>query len=428
MNVADSKTPAVVGAVAQAGPSRWVRRAKVTGYAAALIGLLAVVVWMMFWPQLDGHYTGDAGHLTVDVVTEGNATHVTLSGDAVPPGQQGRMSADLGFTSVTFAPDAPDRKVLERQALVFHPFRNGPGQYELVSGSRTVALTKSTPGSRFTRAHPYWAMLAVTVSLVGFMAYSLYEKAKSEPENIYTMCYVYCLVLAASLIVLWAAAYLGMFGLDGAPRNAIARAIVWGVEYFLAVPEDCAVLLGILAIVVAPQWVAYVLSGLVGAARRSRHVVVTGKWVALFISKAFLSASAVALAIVVVGSYYAWLTPGPLNVFANVLTAVMLLMIGLTIFCFVPFREAKGRIAPPRVRRNHRFMRRKMRRPARAVAEQIEQEAREAAQRRRAVLHAVHCACCRGRWRCAASHGRAAWWLGYLYRARLHLFSGSRRR
>jgi len=65
---------------------------------------------------------------------------------------------------------------------------------------------------------------------------------------------LYCLVLTESLIVLGAAAYLGMFGFDGVPRNPIARAIVWGVEYFLAVPEDCAVLLGILVIVVVPQW------------------------------------------------------------------------------------------------------------------------------------------------------------------------------
>ncbi|WP_156967252.1 hypothetical protein [Paraburkholderia ferrariae] len=163
------------------------------------------------------------------------------------------------------------------------------------------------------------------------------------------------------------------------------------------------------------------LSGAVGAARRSRHVVVTGKVVAMFISRAFLSASAVALAIVVVGSYYAWLTPGPLNVLANVMTAVMLLMIGLMIFCLVPVKDAKGRVAPQRVRRNHKRMRRKMRKPARAIAEQIEREAREAAQRRREALHAMHCACGRGGWVWDASHGWAAWW-------HRHLFRGSRRR
>ncbi|WP_321916972.1 MULTISPECIES: hypothetical protein [unclassified Paraburkholderia] len=408
MSIANDKTPADV----PAGSSRWLHRARVTGGAALLIGFVALVVWLMFWPQLDGHYTGDAGSLTVDVVFDGAAAHVTMSGDAVPPGQQGRMNADRGFTTVTFGPDA-----MNRQVLVFHPFRNGPGQYELVSGCRSVTLTKSTPGSRFGRAHPYLAMFLLTVSLVSFMAYTLNEKAKSEPENIYTMWYLYCLVLTASLIVLGAAAYLGMFGFDGVPRNAIARAIVWGVEYFLAVPEDCAVFLGILAIVVVPQWGAYMLSGGVGAARRSRHVVSTGKCVALFISKAFLSASAVALAIVAVGSYYAWLTPGPLNVLANVLTAVLLLLIGLMIFCFVPVREAKRRVAPQPVRRNHKWMRRKMRKPARAVAEQIEREAREAAQRRRAVLHAVHCACGRGRWVWEASHGRAEWWRRTLFRA-----------
>ncbi|CAM2157945.1 conserved membrane hypothetical protein [Paraburkholderia tropica] len=397
MSIANDIKRAIARTFARAGRSRWLRRAKVTVGAAMLIGFLALIVWAMFWPQLDGHYTGDVGGLTVDVVFDAKATHVTLSGDAVPPGQQGRMNADRGFTTVTFGPDAPDRKVLERQTLVFHPFRNGPGQYELLSGCRSVALTKSTPGNRFGRAHPYLAMFLLTVGMVAFMAYSLNEKAKSEPENIYTMWYLYCLVLTASLIVLGAAAYLGMFGFDGVPRNAIARAIVWGVEYFLAVPEDCAVLVGILVLVVLPQWAAYTLSGGVGAARRSRHVVSTGKWVALLISKAFLSASAVALAIVAIGSYYAWLTPGPLNVLANVGTALILLMLGLMIFCFVPVREAKRRVAPQRVRRNHKWMRRKMRRPAREVAEQIEREAREAVQPHDR-LPVFRCECGRGQW------------------------------
>ncbi|WP_028229218.1 hypothetical protein [Paraburkholderia ferrariae] len=187
MSIANDRTPPVVQVVAPAGRSRWLRRAKVSGGAARLVGFLALVVWGMFWPQLDGHYTGDAGRLTVDVVFDGKATHVTLSGEAAPPGPQGRMNADRGFTTVTFGPDVPDRQVLERQALMFHPFRNGPGQYELASGCRSVALTKSTPGSRFGRAHPYLAMFLLTVGLVGLMAYSLNEKAKSEPENIYTM-------------------------------------------------------------------------------------------------------------------------------------------------------------------------------------------------------------------------------------------------
>lgn len=412
MSIANDRTPAVV----PAGRSRWLHRARVSGGAALLIGFVVLVVWLMFWPQLDGHYSADAGSLTIDVVFDGAAAHVTMSGDAVPPGLQGRMNANRGFTTVTFGPD-----VLNRQMLVFHPFRNGPGQYELVSGCRSVTLTKSTPGSRFGRAHPYLAMLLVTVSLLAFMAYALNEKAKSEPENISPMWYVYCLVFLVSLIALAGTGASGMFGFDGVPRNAIARAIVWGADWFLAVQEDCTVLLGILAIVVLPQWGAYVLGGGVGAARRSRHVVSTGKLVALFIAKTFISASAVALAIVVVGSYYAWLAPGPLNVFANVLTAIMLLMLGLMIFCFVPLKKAKGRIAPQWVRRNHRWMRRNLRKPAGEVARQIEQEAREAAQRRREVLLGVRCACRRGRCVWDASHGRAAWW-------RRTLFRGWRRR
>ncbi|WP_321867720.1 hypothetical protein [Paraburkholderia tropica] len=258
--------------VVPAGRWRWMLR---TGIAVATIAVVALAVWLVFWPQLDGHYTGDGGSLTVDVVSDDAGAHVTMAGEALPPGLTGRMNAERDFTTVAFGPD-----VLNRQVLVFHPFRSGPWQYDLVSGCRSVRLIKSTPGSRFVLAHPYLAVLLVTAGMLYFMGWVLKEKAKGEPEAIFPMWLAYFVAFFGSVGVLLWAGDSGWFGFDGTPRNLVAQVIVQSVDWFLAVNDESTLLLGVLAMFVFPQWCAYIFAGASGAARRSRFVVFAWKWVA----------------------------------------------------------------------------------------------------------------------------------------------------
>lgn len=221
------------------------------------------------------------------------------------------------------------------------------------------------------------------------------------------MWLAYFVAFFASVGVLVWAGDSGMCGFDGVPRNLVAQIIVRAADWFLAVNDECSLLLGFLTMFVLPQWCAYLFAGASGAARRSRFVVFAWKWVALFIAKAFISASAVLMGIVLVGSYYGWLNPEPLIVVANAMTAMLLLIPGLGIFCTVPLKTTQGRIVSRRVRRVHKWMRRSLRKTEGDVARQIEREAREAAQQQRDVLHAVRCACGHGRWVCRKSRAPA---------------------
>ncbi|MEX3936432.1 hypothetical protein AB4Y32_32450 [Paraburkholderia phymatum] len=204
---------------------------------------------------------------------------------------------------------------------------------------------------------PLSDFLVVTVGVLCFMGWVLNQKAKGEPEAIFPMWLAFFVAFFASTGVLGWAGNAGMFGFDGVPRNPVAQVIVRGAEWFLAVNDESALLLGILAMFVLSQWCAYLAAGASGAARRSRFVVFAWKWVALFIAKAFISASAVLLGIVLVGSYYAWLNPEPLNVCANAMTALLLLIPGVAIFCTVPLKKAEGRTVSRRVRRIHKWTR-----------------------------------------------------------------------
>ncbi|MFM0016702.1 hypothetical protein [Paraburkholderia sediminicola] len=254
MTMPNVDTPAVTS---ESGSSRF-RRVCVS---IAVVTAVVVFVWIVLWPQLDGHYTSNAGEITVDVAFDSSGTHVTLSGDAGADGAERRMEGTRAFTTVSFGTD-----ILQRKVLVFHPFYSGPGQYKLVSGCRSVILNKSTLGSRFVLAHPYVTILGVTAGLLVFMGYVLNQKAQSEPEAIFPMWLAYFVAFFASAGVLGWAGSSGMFGLDGVPRNLVARAIVRGTDWFLAVNDECTLLLAILAMIVLPQWCAYIAAGFSGAA------------------------------------------------------------------------------------------------------------------------------------------------------------------
>jgi hypothetical protein len=148
---------------------------------------------------------------------------------------------------------------------------------------------------------------------------------------------------------------------------------VAGTGFFVDVAPECGALLIALALIVLPQWFAYEMSGLSGAARRSRFVWIAWKWAALLIAKSFISASAIALSIALVGGYFGWVSSEPRGVAANVLAALMLLGFGIFLLCVVPTRPRQG-MPGKTVRRVHRHMRRRLRRGPGEIAAQLQRE------------------------------------------------------
>jgi len=128
--------------------------------------------------------------------------------------------------------------------------------------------------------------------------------------------------------------------------------------------QECGILLGLLAFVAFTQWCAYFMAGLSGG--------FTWKWVALLIAKALISASAVALGVVLVGSHFGWLDAEPLHVVANVMAALLLLIPGLGVFCTVPLKRKKGRPVPRLTRRVHCWMLRRMRKRPGEMASKLQ--------------------------------------------------------
>nr|WP_199242099.1 hypothetical protein [Paraburkholderia sp. BL8N3] len=245
---------------------------------------------------------------------------------------------------------------IERAALVFHPF--SVESYELVTGSGKTQLNKSTWLTRFALAHPLVTLAVLAAVMSVGMLIMVENKAKTDPHVIHPMWLAYFSALIFSTIVLIVSGEGHIFDYEGNPQTAVARAIVAGAEFFLDVIPECSALSVVLALFVLPQWLAYGMAGLSGAARRSRFVWIAWKWVVLLIAKSFISASAIALSIALVGAYYGWVSSEPRGIAASVLAALMLLGFGIFLLCIVPTGPAKRRVAGKTVRRFHRHMRR----------------------------------------------------------------------
>ncbi|SAL51612.1 hypothetical protein AWB70_04222 [Caballeronia cordobensis] len=330
------------------------RRIRITLLSILAISAWCALAWLWLWPQLEGHYVADHGKITVDVTRHRGETQVSLS----------RERGDGDFKITHFHSNAEFSKVqfgdgLETQDLVFRPLETS--HYTLTSGCGSIPLDKQTTISALVRAHPYTAVVFAALCMIAFMLHVVNEKAKAEPEVIYPMWAAYFGALFGSSFVLFAAGESGIFGFDGEPRNALARGILAAIEYSLDLQQEVFLLLGLLAFVSLTQWCAYLMAGLSGAARRPHFIWTTWKWVALLTAKALISASAVALSVVLVGGHFGWLSAEPLSIVGNALTSLLLLIPGLVVFCMVPLNRKKGRPVPKGTRSVHRWMIRRMR-------------------------------------------------------------------
>jgi hypothetical protein len=327
--------------------------------------IVAGWLWLFSWPHFEGNYVGAGGLTTVQVTSRGGRLQVAVSrreGDTV---QNSVSGATTDYTTLLFGDG------IERGALVFHPFN--ARSYELVTGSGRTRLSKNTWVSQLAVAHPLAALALISAAMAVWMLAMVGNKAKTDPHMIHPMWLAYFVALFFSTAILLLAGEAHIFNYDGEPQNAVARAIVAGTGFFVDVVPECGALLIALALIVLPQWFAYGMSGLSGAARRSRFVWIAWKWAALLIAKSFISASAIALSIALVGGYFGWVSSEPRGVAANVLAALMLLGFGIFLLCVVPTRPKQG-MPGKTVRRVHRHMRRRLRRGPGEIAAQLQRE------------------------------------------------------
>ncbi|WP_175773341.1 hypothetical protein [Paraburkholderia phenazinium] len=342
--------------------ARAFRLAIVAAFPAVVIGWL----WLFTWPHFEGEYIGNGGLTKVEVTSSRGHLQVTVSMRKDDAEQVKTFAATRHYTTLRFG------EGIESGVVVFHPF--SVESYDLVTGSSRIRLSKSTAITQLALQHPLVTLVVVAALMSTGMLIMIEFKAQTNPSVIHPMWLAFFSALIFSTLVLFVSGEEQIFDYDGNPRTAIARTIVAAANFFLDVIPECKMLIVTLTLFVLPQWLAYGMSGISGAARRSRFVWIAWKWVVLITAKSFISASAIALSISLVGVYYGWVSSEPRGIAASVLAALMLLGFGIALLCIVPTGPEKRRVAGKSVRRFHRHMRRRLRRGPGEIAVQLQRE------------------------------------------------------
>jgi hypothetical protein len=190
------------------------------------------------------------------------------------------------------------------------------------------------------------------------------QKARTDPKLIYWTWLAFFFALFVSAAILVIAGETKIFDYDGKPLNEVAKFILNVVDFVLDIERETLLLGFCLAVVALPQWFAYVMSGLNGAAQKSRFVTDAWRVTAMLLAKSFISASAVAMSIDFTGSHYGWVSPEPRNIISNTLIQIVLLFYGWFLLFSVPQRVDRstkaGRSDQASSSRIHAWMTRRM--------------------------------------------------------------------
>lgn len=298
----------------------------------AVLGVASVfgVLILLFHPFFVGQFSSIDQSVTA-VVTESQSKYVVAVTESGPSGTvTRRFDANASSYHLDFGTS------LDSSSIEFHPFADSPDHYLFTSGCRTIVLRKQTWLSTLVGHHPYIASIFVLVVVLGTMFTVLEHRALVEPTIIYPTWLSFFAAFFLCTVVLVAAGEARIYDYNGNPVNTVARTILLVVEFMLDIEHETLLLFGILCVFVLPQIFAYVMSGANGAARRPRFIRIAWRYAALLMAKSFIGASAVAMSLTFVGSYYGWLDSGPRTVISNLLAEILLLLYGFVFLALIP--------------------------------------------------------------------------------------------
>ncbi|WP_413197440.1 hypothetical protein [Pararobbsia alpina] len=291
-----------------------------------------------FFPSFDGVYHGSDRDVDVLVTKTKTGFSVVLSLNDFGAKTNSTYRGEVKGFSLNFG------EGLDRQAIKFHPFDH---TYELASGNSVTKLKRSTEATQFASRHMFVVLMALVVIVFIAIFFILETWGNSHPELIHPVWLTFFYALFLSGIMFVVAGDTQMLDVNGNALNKYGEWLTEGVEYFLDLKTETYVL-GVAVVALAvPQWLAYLFAGINGCARKARYLDAAWRLAAMFLAKSFISASSVAISVLIVGRYYRWLDYGIDKITLNIATCLMLLLYGF-ILIFVAHPKAGKSNAEPK--------------------------------------------------------------------------------
>lgn len=184
------------------------------------------------------------------------------------------------------------------------------------------------------------------VFLTGYLGLKLVE---AEPSDVRLIWYVFSLSLVITLLLAEWAAHAGAIDTQGAFHGEHGALLQKLLSIMLDFDLDMAIFGSLVVLILLPQVLSYVLSGLFGGASAPIFVGKTIDVFAFLIAKMFITGAGILVAVAIYGLWASWQGWGMKDV--GPLLAMAMLLIFLTFAVVFLLRDGQGKITPSKALR-----------------------------------------------------------------------------
>lgn len=169
--------------------------------------------------------------------------------------------------------------------------------------------------------------------------YSTTQLRRKHGSDIRVVWYFFALSLVATFGIAWQAADIGAINEHGAFQGSLGEIIKKLLDFMLNINADLKILIGIVLLIVLPQIISYVLSGLAGCATTPLLIEGSLRFLIWGLVKSFVVCAGIILSLAVFGMWKGWDAwwPGAL---ALLYTSALLVMLSFAVLLM--YRETEA--------------------------------------------------------------------------------------
>lgn len=148
--------------------------------------------------------------------------------------------------------------------------------------------------------------LAFVLAMIGLVGLEAYYLRKKFGGSVHVVWYLFSFSLCVGGAAFSWASHIGAIDATGNPSNEYGRMLISIFGFFLDLNQDFWFLVGVVFVVIGPQFLSYCASGLFGCAARPRFVAQTINFFTWGMVKSFASGAGAFLSAALFGLYSHW--------------------------------------------------------------------------------------------------------------------------
>lgn len=152
----------------------------------------------------------------------------------------------------------------------------------------------------------YCLILLWIMAILYIIWYYKKELSKKNGSDIHIIWYLFFLSATITFFIMHLAIHTGIIGDNGQAQGAYGAKFFMVFNFMTNIEEDLKILTSILAIIILPQWLSYLLCGTVGCAIKPKFVSWSFKIYIWSVIKSFVTLSGIMIVISMFLAYKGW--------------------------------------------------------------------------------------------------------------------------